>query len=202
MLRLPDEVREEALAYAYEVFDRRRWEQVSPAGRGAVFDDLIADVSFSAPLRPFLTSAQMRVWLKDSAAKEYPRALEGVGATARYTKRRYPGPGAIVRATLGDDWAVVPGSVEQKPMRCRAACTAGQEANLTWGPYRSLRDLHWAASGARVGGEQRVAVVITRPTMAPLPADKWARVESFCALIGVEAFSVMYTPRTLPEPEH
>ncbi|WNG93674.1 hypothetical protein [Mycobacterium sp. ITM-2016-00318] len=201
MLRLPDEVREEALAYAYEVFDRRRWEQVSAGERGAVFDEMVIDVGFSEPLRPFLTPAQMRVWLKDSAAKEYSRALEGIGPTARYTKRRYPGPDVIVRATLGNNWSVVPGSVEQKPMRCRAVNKSEQEATLTWGSYRGLRDLHWAASIARVSGEQRVAVVITRPTMAALPADQWARVESVCALIGVDAFSVMYAPRAVAGPE-
>ena len=58
-----------------------RREQVSPGERGAVFDGLVADPRFSEPLRPFLTPAQQRVWLKDSAAKEYPRALEGIGPT-------------------------------------------------------------------------------------------------------------------------
>lgn len=202
MLRLPDKVREQALAYAYEVFDRKRWEQVAPGERGVVFDDLISDARFSEPLRPFLTPAQMRVWLKDSAAKEYPRALEGIGPTARYTKRRYPGPDVIVRATLGDDWTVAPNSVEQKPMRCRAFGKSGQEATITWGSFRNLRDLHWAASGARVDGDQRVAVVITRPTMSALPADRWARVESLCGLIGAEAFSVMYSPRAVEAAEH
>lgn len=201
MLRLPDDVREEALAYAYEVFDRRRWERVAAGDRGAVFDELIADTRFSEPLRPFHTPAQMRVWLKDSAAKEYPRALEGIGPTARYTKRRYPGTGVIVGATLGDDWTVIPSSLEQKPMRCRAVNPAGEEAALAWGPYRSLRDLYWAASGARVSGEKRVAIVITRPTMARLPAANWARLESLCALIGVEPFSVMYAPRAVTEAE-
>ncbi len=197
-MRLPDEVREQALTYAYEVFDRKRWEQVAPGERGGVFDDLIADARFNEPLRPFLTPAQMRVWLKDSAAKEYPRALEGIGPTARFTKRRYAGPGVIVRSVLGDDWDVVPSSVEQKPMRCRAVNKSGQEATLIWGPFRVLRDLYWAASGARIGGGQRVAVVITRPTMATLPTDQWTQVEAFCGLIRVEAFSVMYTPRVLP----
>lgn len=202
MLRLPDEVRGQALTYAYGVFDRIRWEQVSPGGRGAVYDDLVADARFSEPLRPFLTPPQMRVWLKDSAAKEYPRALEGIGTTARFAKRRYPGPDVIIRATLGDDWTVVSDSVEQKPMRCRAHSRSGQEATIAWGPFRSLRDLHWAATGARVDGNERVALVITRPTMAALPAKRWARVESLCGLIGVEAFSVMYTPRAVGDAEN
>jgi hypothetical protein len=137
------------------------------------------------------------VWLKDSAAKEYPRALEGIGPTAKYTKRRYPGPEVIVRASLGDEWKVVPASIEQKPMRCRAAAESGEEAIVVWGPLRSLRDLYWAASGARVDGAGRVAVVITRQTMAALPTAKWVRVNSLCALIGVEAYSVMYAPRSV-----
>ena len=92
-MRLPDEVREAALEYAYRVFDRRRWEQVAAGERGAVFDELVADQTFSGPLRPYMTEGQIRVWLKDSAAKEYPRALEGIGGTAQFTPRRYPGAG-------------------------------------------------------------------------------------------------------------
>ncbi|KXO92242.1 hypothetical protein AXK56_03960 [Tsukamurella pulmonis] len=199
-MRLPDEVRDAALARVYEVFDRKRWEQVPASKRGAVYDELIADEGFTAALRPFATPAQMRVWLKDSAAKEYPRALEGTGPTASYTKRGYPGPTAIVAATLGDEWAVVANSIEQKPMRCRVTSLGGHEALLTWGPLRSLRDLYFAASAAKVDGQERVFIAITRPTMAEPPKGEWDRVCAFCDLIGVEVFSVMYAPRF--EPGH
>ncbi|MGC4994176.1 hypothetical protein [Nocardia salmonicida] len=199
MIRLPDQARNEALAYAYAEFDRRKWEQVASGERGQVFDELIADDDFVKVLRPYCTPAQMRVWLKDSAAKEYSRALEGIGPTARYTTRGYPGPGVIVTATLGADWTVVPDSIEQKPMRCRAVSASGVEAVLVWGPYRGLRDLYWAASGARVRGEERVALVITRPTMTALSDSEWVRAKAFCALIGAEPFNVMYAPRTATE---
>ncbi|WP_438472825.1 hypothetical protein [Rhodococcus erythropolis] len=194
-LKLPDEVRNSALSYAYAVFDRKRWEQVETSQRGAVYDELIADEKFSELLRPYATIAQMRVWLKDSAAKEYPRALEGIGPTASYTKRGYPGPSVIVTATLGADWTIVAGSVEQKPMRCCVVSSSGEVALMTWGGHRSLRDLYWAASAAKVSGEQRVLLVITRPTMTELSKDEWGRVRRFCDLIGAEAFSVMYKPR-------
>ncbi|MEE4025059.1 hypothetical protein V1Y59_18385 [Gordonia sp. PKS22-38] len=198
MSKLPDDIKDQALRYAYAVFDRRRWEQVPASQRGAVFDELVADAKFSEPLRPYLTAAQMRVWIKDSAAKEYPRALEGVGSASQYTTRRFPGPEAIVGATLGEDWAVIAESVEQKPMRCRAGGPTGDEALLAWGPYRILRDLYWAASGARLAGENRVGIVITRPTMACLSNDDWEHVQGLCGLIGAEPFSVMYAPRSLP----
>lgn len=201
MIRLPDDVKDEALAYTYAEFDRRKWEQVASSERGAVFDELVADEEFCKLLRPYCTPAQMRVWLKDSAAKEYPRALEGIGPTARYTKRGYPGPGIIVAATLGTDWSVVPDSIEQKPMRCRAVSMAGEEAEFVWGPHRVLRDLHWAASAARVEGEERIAVVITRPTMTSLAEAEWERVQSLCALIGAEAYTIMYAPRAVAAPQ-
>lgn len=195
-MRLPDEVRDAALSYVYEVFDRKRWEQVPASKRGAVYDELVADEGFSAPLRPYATPGQMRVWLKDSAAKEYPRALEGIGPAAGYTKRGYPGPGVIVAATLGAEWAVVGDSIEQKPMRCRVVNSAGEEALMTWGPLRSLRDLYFAASVAKVAGRERVLIAITRPTMTKSPKTDWARVRGLCDLIGAEAFSVMYAPRS------
>lgn len=200
MLKLPDEVRDQALAYAYAEFDRRKWEQVPSSERGAVFDELVADEKFRKLLRAYCTPAQMRVWLKDSAAKEYPRALEGIGPTARYTKRGYPGPGVIVAATLGTDWSVVPDSIDQKPMRCQAVNGAGEKADIIWGPRRVLRDLHWAASSARVEGDERIAVVVTRPTMAAMTELEWERVQSLCDLIGAEAYSVMYAPRAAPGP--
>ena len=166
MIRLPDDVKEQALAYCYAEFDRRKWEQVPPGERGTVYADLIADEGFARLLTPFFSPAQMRVWLKDSAAKEYPRALEGIGSAARHTKRGYPGPGVIVSAILGDVWSVETDSVKQKPMRCQVVSTIGERAMLTWGPRRMLSNLHWAASAARVEGEERVVVEVTSPTMA------------------------------------
>lgn len=197
MSRIPDDVKDEALAYCYAEFDRRKWEQVPSGKRGAVYADLIADEQFSGLLAPYLKAEDIRVWLKDSAAKEYPRALEGIGSAARHTNRGYPGPSAIVSATLGQAWSVVEDSIEQKPMRCRVVSAANESAVLIWGPQRMLSNLHWAASVARVAGEQRVVVAVTRPTMAKPAEAEWARVRALCELIGVEAYSVMYAPRTI-----
>lgn len=197
MSRLPDDVKDEALAYVYAEFDRRKWEQVPSGDRGAVYAELIADERFSGLLAPYLKPEDMRVWLKDSAAKEYPRALEGIGPAARHTKRGYPGPGAIVAATLGEGWSVVQDSIEQKPMRCSVVSAAGESTVLIWGPRRMLSNLHWAASVARVEGAERVVLAVTRPTMAKPPAVDWLEVKALCELIGVEAFSVMYAPRTI-----
>mgnify|MGYP000367291146 CR=1 FL=1 len=47
MSRLPDDVKNEALAYVYAEFDRRKWEQVPSGDRGAVYAELIADVEES-----------------------------------------------------------------------------------------------------------------------------------------------------------
>ncbi len=196
-MKLPDEVREAALEYAYRVFDRRRWEQVAAGERGAVFDELVADRTFSGPLRPYMTEGQIRVWLKDSAAKEYPRALEGIGGTAQFTPRRYPGPDAIVQAALGVEWTVAAGSIEQKPMQCKVKGPQGESVTLFWGPLRGLRDLHWAASRVRALSTGRVAIAITRSSMTPLPADEWTSAKALCELIGVDLFSVMYAPRAV-----
>lgn len=190
-------MREAALEYAYRVFDRRLWEQVAAGERGAVFNEMVADQAFSGPLRPYMTEGQIRVWLKDSAAKEYPRALEGIGGTAQFTPRRYPGADAIVQAALGVEWTVAAGSIEQKPMRCKVRGPKGGSVTLFWGPPRGLRDLHWAASRVRALGAGRVAIAITRPSMTPLPSDEWTNAKALCELIGVEVFSVMYAPRNV-----
>lgn len=196
-MRLPDDVREATLEYAYKVFDHRRWERVPVGERGAVYDELVADQAFGGLLRPYMTEGQIRVWLKDTVAKEYPRALEGIGGTARFTPRRYPGPDAIVQAALGIGWMVVGGSIEQKPMRCEARNPQGESVTVFWGPLRGLRDLYWAASRVRGLSKARVAIVITRPSMTPPPADEWSNAEALCELIGVDLFSVMYAPRAI-----
>lgn len=196
-MRLPDDVREAALQFAYAVFDHRRWEQVPAGERSAVYDELVANPACGGLLRPYMTEGQTRVWLKDSAAKEYPRALEGIGSTARFTPRRYPGPDAIVQSALGLEWRVVGGSIEQKPMRCEARGPHGESVTLIWGSLRGLRDLFWAAAQARGTGNARVAIAITRPSMKPLPADEWAKAQTLCHLIGADIYSVMYTPRAI-----
>lgn len=199
-MKLPDDVREAALALAYKEFDKQRWEQVSPSERGAVFNALVADPTFSELLRPFLSVAQMRVWIKDSAAKEYPRALEGVGRTAPFTTRRFPGPDVIARSALGDGWDLVDGSVRTKPMRCDLEAADGTRMLLLWGPVKGLRDLHWAASCARAADGIRVGIALTRPSMAPIPDKDWKRAHTLCDLIGAELFSVMYAPRVCADP--
>lgn len=190
-------MREAALRYAYREFDSRCWEQVAAGERGAVFNELVTDQTFSGPLRPFMTEGQIRVWLKDSAAKEYPRALEGIGGTAQFTPRRYPGPGAIVQAALGAEWTVSVGSIEQKPMRCQIRSSQGESITMFWGPLRGLRDLHWAASRVRALTTGRAAIAITRPSMRPLPADEWMNAKALSELIRVDLFSVMYAPRAV-----
>jgi len=82
-------------------------------------------------------------------------------------------------------------------MRCLVVNDAGEQALLTWGSLKGLRDLYFAASAAKVAGEKRVLVVITRPTMSKPSKEDWERVVGFCSLIGAEAHSVMYSPRAV-----
>ena len=56
----------------------------------------------------------------------------------------------------------------------------------------------WIAAIAAVGVVAGCGgSTVTRPTMAKPQAADWSHVEALCELIGVEAFSVMYAPRTV-----
>ena len=196
-MRLPDEVRKRLSSTPTGSSTDAAGEQVAAGERGAVFDVLVADQSFSGPLRPYMTEGQIRVWLKDSAAKEYPRALEGIGGTAQFTPRRYPGPGmrsfrprrrSVDRRRRVD-------RAETDAMHCQGARRGLRHAIP--GPAPWPRDPDWAASRVRALSTGRVAIAITRPTMAPLPADEWTNAKALCELIGVDLFSVMYAPRAV-----
>jgi hypothetical protein len=181
---LPEDVRRDVIRALYEQFDDMRWEQVSTSSASSAYERFLEDPRIGGLLSVYLPRGQVRVWIKDGPAKEYRRALEGIGPYAAFTGRQFAGPQAIVEASLGSGWLVTPGSLDHKPMRCRAR-KGGEECLVVWGAVSSLKELIWTASLHRATKSPvPVHVVVTKFGSAPLPADDSRMLESLCEVVG------------------
>jgi len=96
--------------------------------------------------------------------KEYARVQEGFGSMAIYAVSRYvPAPELLVQKAIGDEWAIKPGSLDEKPMHC-VAISSDKERYVCWGKPSSFRDLTWAAL-------DKVITMPIRPMMIVTPQD-------------------------------
>lgn len=200
MARLPNKVRDAVRAELGRHFDAMRWEELSPAQATAAYTQLARDPKVGGLMAPFMSSGEIRVWIKDGPAKEYRRGLEGTGYMAEYTSRAYPGRDALVASALGTGWSVDPESVQQKPMRCVVTNAAGESMSVLWGALSQAQGLHWTASTLRIREPQRpVTVIYTRPSGVPLEGEDWELARSLASLIDASCTQVTYAVAKKPE---
>lgn len=179
MTNIPPQIRSKAVIEIVRQFDHLHWEELSNRERTLHYDRFIRDPKIGGILRPFLSDANIRVWIKDGLAKEYRRALEGRGPLAGITGRAYPGPQAVVTKALDIAWTPREGSIDEKPMRCYADDDKGQSMFVIWGDYGSLRDLVWHATLVRASDSLLpITIAITKPGNANLDPDSWKQVEA------------------------
>ncbi|NCD19677.1 MAG: hypothetical protein EOL89_06810 [Actinobacteria bacterium] len=184
---MPDDVRREVAARLYTRLDALRWEELSDRKKSVEYGKFVADPAVGGRLAPFLGADRIRVWIKDGPAKEYVRALEGVGSYVEYTRRAYTSHQDFIASVLGDGWVVREGSVEDKPMRCWVDSADKDSKFVIWGDFRGLKDLIWQAvlhRGEDVGSVP--VVVIARREVAPLPKADRAYAETLCGIVGAE----------------
>jgi hypothetical protein len=192
-MKIPPEVREEVLAELARQFDTARWEEVSGAAASEMYDRFVKHPDIGGRLRPFMPDAKIRVWIKDGPAKEYRRALEGVGPIARYTSRSYPGPDAIVKSALGSNWFARAETVEEKPMRCFAEGGDEKSSFVIWGPLSALQGLVWNSCLLRAyDPRQSITIVITKPNSTPILGDEWGLVERLAKIVNADCRQVTY----------
>lgn len=190
-MMIPKEVREKVLVELYRRFDETSWEQLASNEKSTAYERFVADPLIGGELSPFLDEGRIRLWIKDGPAKEYVRALEGVGPYAHLTMRALAGPSYVIASALGDGWNIVDGSLDVKPMRCRATSVGGESRFVVWGPISSLKELFWHAA-LHIAETPSVGaiVVIARTGAAPVPASKWSLVVRLCTTVGAECRSV------------
>jgi hypothetical protein len=200
MAVIPDDVRAEVVAELARQFDSARWEEITAAEASEMYDRFVKSPSIGGRLATYMPADKIRVWIKDGPAKEYRRALEGVGPLSQYTSREYPGPDSVVRLALGDDWAPMADTLQEKPMRCFASDPAGQSMFVIWGPVSGLQGMIWNSCLIRAKDPvEPITVVVTKPSSAPLPAEDWSLVQSLADIVDADCKQVTYAVRRKPQ---
>jgi hypothetical protein len=199
MAKVPNDVRNEVIGEIVRRLDAARWEEVSSSAASEMYDRLVKDPQIGGRLVVYMPADKVRVWIKDGPAKEYRRALEGIGPIAPFTKRTYPGPESVVRLALGDKWLPKPDTIDEKPMRCFAEGPNGQSMFVIWGPLSALQGLIWNSCLIRAADSSKpITVVVTKPNSAPLPADDWKLVKALCHIVDANCKQVTYAVSRKP----
>ena len=193
MAALPEAIRLEIFAELARQFDAARWEELSPPAATEMYDRFARDPKIGGRLAQFMPTEKIRPWIKDGPAKQYRRALEGVGPMAQMTARTYPGPESVIRLALGPGWTLRANTLDVKPMRCFADGPGGEMTFVTWGPMNGLQGLVWHACLRRAeSAVQSVTIVVTKPNAAPLPDDEWSLVLALANIVGARCKQVTY----------
>lgn len=190
---IPREVRSEVITELVRQFDAARWEELSASAASEMYDRFVKDPKIGARLAPFMPAEKVRVWIKDGPAHDYRRALEGAGPIAPFTKRAYPGAESVVRLALGDQWVLMPDTLQIKPMRCFAEDRKGQSMFVIWGPLSAIQALIWNSCLIRAEDPLKpITVVITKPNSAPLPENDWRSVKALSNIVDADCKQVTY----------
>jgi hypothetical protein len=155
--RMPEDVRTQVVSTVYRRADEVGWDRLPPHDRTKLLAAWVDDPAVGGVLAPYFPDYGIRVWLKDSTLKEYPRAKEGFGPYARYVTTRYQTPDEIVLAVCGDGWSVEPGTVNVRPSRCSATNGSGRR-HIFWGEVSGFKELLYAALG--MAGEDSLQPIV------------------------------------------
>lgn len=200
-MKIPIDVRREVISEIYRRLDAMNWEECSPSECSRTYVEFLNDPLIGGRLDVFMPRDRVRIWIKDGPAKEYRRALEGIGPYQGYTSRRSAGAETVVRSALGSEWSVVYGSIVDKPMRCVAECGDSLRP-VVWGPESSLKELIWHAAlhAAERPGQPAMSVVITRRGNAPIDMSTWQRATRLAKVVGCEVCQIpLLVTETTPD---
>jgi hypothetical protein len=179
-----------------------RWEERSSRECSDAYLRFVDDPLIGGKAALYMSGDRIRVWIKDGPAKEYRRALQGVGLYAEFTRRRASVPESVVAGVLGSDWSVVPGTVMEKPMRCVAR--HGDESRLiVWGPETALKELVWcvALHRAEVADDGRPVIALAKRGNAPIAQSVWHRAQRLADVIGSDVAQVALAMTWKPEDD-
>lgn len=192
MANLPTPIRNATVKAIYARLDNLRWETLGNSERTAEYNRMVSAPEIGGRLAPYMDPGKIRVWIKDGPAKEYRRALEGIGPFASITTRTLGSPGQIVSSALGAGWRVEEGSLAEKPMRCIAVDGHDNRKLVIWGSSDKLSDLVWHAVRERAERpDGRPLIVITRPGPTTVSAAEWNLTERICGVIGADCKQVV-----------
>lgn len=192
MANLPTPIRTAALQAVYARLDELRWETLGNSERTAEYNRMVSDPGIGGRLAPYMDPGKIRVWIKDGPAKEYRRALEGIGPFASFTTRTLGSPDQVVASALGEGWRIEEDSLAEKPMRCIAVDSSGNRKFVIWGALDNLSGLVWHAVRERADRpDSRPLIVVTRPSTTNLSVAEWDLAQRICEVIGVDCTQVV-----------
>lgn len=161
MSEVPDLIRAEVITELYRQAVVLDWELLPASAKKLQYRRWIEDPLVGGRLRAFWDDHRIGTWIKDTPMKEYTRAQEGFGPTAIYAASRYvPGPEPLLQATLGLNWMIKHGSLDEKPMHC-VAISSPSERYVCWGKPSAFRDLTWAALNQAIVMPVRPMIIVT-----------------------------------------
>lgn len=196
MSELPADLRDQIIRRLYADADQLDWEHLSGPEKTAQYRRWLDDEAVGGQLLRFkATAADVHKWIKDGPMKEYARAQLGVGSTAQYVSNPAILPPAVVRKALGADWALVDGSVDIKPVRCRATGPDGDETWILWGKRPDFKHLLWAALEIVIQQPDTTATLaIVEAPAAPTPQHERAQCQAIADRCSIGLRYI--TPRT------
>lgn len=159
MPRLPPDIEHRIVAKLYADAQRLDWLHVNQAEHKEQYASWLKEPSIGGVLFQFMTPERARVWIKDGPMKEYSRALAGAGKYARFVEKEPISAHLIIRASLGEEWSMVPGSQGIKPLHC-AAKSHDRTIHVFWGPAKDFKHLLWAALLATDGRSMKEAQIV------------------------------------------
>lgn len=182
--KLPDNLREEIMLELYRRASELDWELLPNPEKTSHYETWFAEPRIGGMLGQFYGEKSVRVWIKDTAMKEYARAQEGIGANLRYVPRRYRGPEQVVAAALGPEWELDRNSIDIKPMRC-AAGLGGETRLVVWGSKLTLSDLFWEGVTQAVDTPTEPVIVIATRDGQDVQANERLRHEALGERCGL-----------------
>jgi hypothetical protein len=181
---VPKDIRESVLRELYRQVESLDWEDITSREKTGYYARWVEDPAIGGELADYYTAEGMRVWLKDVPLKEYARALEDFGSYAKYTTKRLSPPSEFIPTVLGDAWAVLPGSIGEKPMHCLVT-NGAQQRYVCWGKPSAFRDLLWAAVNKALGSTTRPMMVVylrEGKSLSPRQKHLHERIAEHCTL--------------------
>jgi hypothetical protein len=182
---IPDAHLSGVVTILYDDAHAKSWSHLPPRDRSALYNSWVEDERVGGVLTRYMSPEAARAWIKDGPMKEYGRALRGTGRYARFGRSGGTTVEDILRASLGQDWTLVDGSVGIKPFHAQAESRSGHHAFLTWDEGRNFKNLVWAALRASVDLGIPGHVIVTQPqgaTTTRETAEMHAKIAQRCNL--------------------
>ncbi|MEU9268659.1 hypothetical protein AB0E04_24860 [Streptomyces sp. NPDC048251] len=189
---IPPAVEEAVVTRIYRQADELRWAHLQDEDRTRLYQKWTEDPEIGGRLVDFVGQmANIRPWLKDCPMKEYARARRGIGKYSKYVSKPAATLEEIIARTLGPEWEVVPGTIQQKPMRAlvRESGTEDVERNFATGSVEraGFKHLLWPAILDRSKGESAPwTICVVDRFLDPLGPDDKAEHRRVADFLGID----------------